>query len=89
MASKDLYYVPDGSKWPIVGSLSVFIFFLNSCGVISELYRASPSLDESLQNAIGHTGFASSHCTMSKRPLAIINSLRTEGQSCTVLPSEE
>ena len=30
MASKDLYYVPDGSKWPIVGSLSVFIFFLGS-----------------------------------------------------------
>ena len=30
MASKDLYYVPHGSKWPIVGTLSVFTFFLGS-----------------------------------------------------------
>jgi cytochrome c oxidase subunit III len=30
MASKDIYYVPHGSQWPIVGSLSVFTFFLGS-----------------------------------------------------------
>jgi len=30
MASKDLYYVPHGSKWPIVATLSVFTFFLGS-----------------------------------------------------------
>jgi cytochrome c oxidase subunit 3 len=29
-SNKDLYYVPHGSKWPIVGSLSIFTFFLGS-----------------------------------------------------------
>ena len=28
MATKDIYYVPDGSKWPIVGPLSLFTTFL-------------------------------------------------------------
>ncbi|MDC0183059.1 cytochrome c oxidase subunit 3 [Nitrosomonadales bacterium] len=28
MASQELYYIPDGSKWPIVGTLSLFITFL-------------------------------------------------------------
>jgi cytochrome c oxidase subunit 3 len=28
MASQEIYYIPDGSKWPIVGTLSLFITFL-------------------------------------------------------------
>jgi len=28
MASQEIYYVPDGSKWPIVGTLSLFITFM-------------------------------------------------------------
>lgn len=28
MASRDIYYIPHGSKWPIVGTLSLFITFL-------------------------------------------------------------
>ena len=30
MASQEIYYIPDGSKWPIVGTLSLFITFLGS-----------------------------------------------------------
>ena len=29
-SNNDVYYVPHGSKWPIVGSLSIFTFFLGS-----------------------------------------------------------
>ena len=28
MASQEIYYIPDGSKWPIVGTLSLFTTFL-------------------------------------------------------------
>ena len=28
MASKDIYYVPHGSKWPLVGSLALFTTFI-------------------------------------------------------------
>jgi cytochrome c oxidase subunit III len=28
MASQEIYYIPEGSKWPIVGTLSLFITFL-------------------------------------------------------------
>ena len=28
MASHEVYYVPEGSKWPIVGTLSLFTTFL-------------------------------------------------------------
>ena len=28
MANQEIYYIPDGSKWPIVGTLSLFITFL-------------------------------------------------------------
>ena len=28
MATQEIYYIPEGSKWPIVGTLSLFITFL-------------------------------------------------------------
>ena len=28
MASQEVYYVPDGSKWPIIATLSLFTSFL-------------------------------------------------------------
>ena len=28
MAAKDIYYVPEGSKWPIFGSFALFVLFI-------------------------------------------------------------
>ena len=28
MATQEIYYIPEGSKWPIVGTLSLFVTFL-------------------------------------------------------------
>ena len=28
MATKDIYYVPEGSKWPIFGSFALFVLFI-------------------------------------------------------------
>ena len=28
MASQEVYYVPDGSKWPIIATLAIFTTFL-------------------------------------------------------------
>lgn len=36
MASKDIYFVPESSKWPIVGSLALFTSFVGQqCYLIS------------------------------------------------------
>lgn len=36
MATQDLYYVPHGSKWPIVGTISLFITFLGGSMFLNE-----------------------------------------------------
>lgn len=36
MATQDLYYVPHGSKWPIVGTISLFITFLGGAMFLNE-----------------------------------------------------
>jgi cytochrome c oxidase subunit 3 len=36
MATKDIYYVPDGSKWPIVGTLSLFVTFLGGAMMFNQ-----------------------------------------------------
>jgi cytochrome c oxidase subunit 3 len=43
MASQELYYVPDGSKWPIIATLALFTSFLGGAvwfngGDIGNLY---------------------------------------------------
>ena len=35
MASQEIYYIPDGSKWPIVGTLSLFITFLGGAMMLN------------------------------------------------------
>jgi len=36
MATQDLYYVPHGSKWPMVGTISLFITFLGGAMFLNE-----------------------------------------------------
>jgi len=35
MASQEIYYIPDGSKWPIVGTLSLFTTFLGGAMMLN------------------------------------------------------
>ena len=37
MANQEIYYIPDGSKWPIVGTLSLFITFLGGAMMFNGL----------------------------------------------------
>ena len=39
MASKDIYFVPESSKWPIVGSLALFTSFVGA----AMLFNQSPN----------------------------------------------
>jgi len=36
MASKDIYFVPESSKWPIVGSLALFTLFVGSAMLLNQ-----------------------------------------------------
>ena len=36
MASKDIYFVPESSKWPIVGSLALFTTFVGSAMLLNQ-----------------------------------------------------
>ena len=37
MANQEIYYIPDGSKWPIIGTLSLFITFLGGAMMFNGL----------------------------------------------------